>query len=405
MPDEPDTDVERPWASQTPTTRIKGVPTDIFASDSWDGRDEQTQSSYGIVLRDAEVVIGDAYVNGMKPDGDVTRSIVDEDSTSPTDYRIADADDPSMTVVNDVLATDEESTVDGNVANQYEKGTIEDDEILLWVNGLSGERIIRHLDFNGRPYAKYTENGPVYGLFQAYDEWFADDADRGQLASDGKAPRLARPPLLRPDVGEDGLVAEYAEDTTDNAVLIDLTADDGGKYRSYRGHVFDADAFADEFGDLTTPTDEIPTGRYGLETDSELDLRMADYDVANAVIDAADWNMATFFYEGDGWGSVPDSRQQSSGSSMTVATSADTADTPSDEQQDDVAVEQIVEALEGNEALHGQTPDEALEGGLSGFIDANADEWDTPPHGERKDAIERRIYEAVDWLSVDSLEA
>jgi hypothetical protein len=368
----------RPWLNMTPTTRVKGTVTEIFTP-------ELGESNYGIIIEDPEVVMGDVFVNAHKPDDGLTREEVDENSTSPTDYRVADDSDPSVTVVSDTLVTDEESTVGGDVANEYERAdAFDDDEVCLWISGLAGDKIIRALDFNGRPYARYGDNGPIYGLLQAPQSWFEDGADRSALAADGKAPRTVRPPMLRPDVDE---------------VLIDVTADDGGNYRSYRGNVFRADEFADETGAIDTPTDELPTGQYGIEADSRLELRLADVEEAGRKVKAADWNFADLLQTGEGWADVPESATSNSfDTSMDVAAEDDT-----DVQADavDEFVTDVVEQMQATEVAHGRAPDEIWDGGLDSLIERNSDSLPDDPD---VDAIRRGIYSNVNWLDTESLE-
>lgn len=381
---------QRAWATATPTTRIKGTVTEVFTPQQITGDDEQTDSSYGVVIEDPDVVIGELYRNNHKPDDDLTRSAVDEDSSQPTDYRIADAADDAVTVVGDTLATDEQSTVDGETANQYDQADdFDEDEILLWVSGMSGDRIIRHLDINGRPYAKYSEGNYIAGLLQAHDDWFADGADRSSLVQEGKAPRLARPPELRPDVDE---------------VLLDISRGNG---RAYHGHVFRADDFEAEFGSVDHPTDEIPRGQYGLDADSELDLRMMDYDEMDAFFEGRDYNVHQMFFDdgGNGWGDQPDDVDTSSSSSGfdVSVTEADDGGT-SDAEQDAEFVDNIVETMQSEEAAHGRAPDEIWQAGLETMVDRNMDEWSEPPTGERLADIRQSVYERVAWLDVDELE-
>ena len=368
---------QRPWVNMTPTTRLKGTVTEIFTP-------ELGTSNYGIIIEDPEVVVGDVFVNAHKPDDSPTREVVDENSTSPTDYRVADDSDPSVTVVEDTLATDEESTVDGEVANTYERAdSFDDDEVCLWISGLAGDKIIRALDFNGRPYARYGDNGPIYGLFQAHEEWFDDGADRGALAADGKAPRTVRPPMLRPDIDE---------------VLIDVTADDGGKYRSYRGNVFRADEFVAETGSIDTPTSELPTDQYGIAADSRLDLRLADFEEAGSTVKEADWNFADLLQTGEGWADVPESAtSQSFDTSMDIDDEQPSADvSPVDE-----FVTDVVEQMQATEVAHGRAPDEIWDGGLESLIERNSDSL---PDNPDIDAIRRGIYANVNWLDVESLD-
>lgn len=368
---------EKPWLNMTPTTRLKGTVTEIFTP-------ELGESNYGIIVEDPEVVVGDVYTNYHKPDNGLTRDEVDEYSTSPTDYRVADDSDPSVTTVGDTLVTDEESTVDGDVANEYERAdSFADDEVCLWISGLAGDKIIRALDFNGRPYARYGDNGPIYGLLQAHQSWFEDGADRSALASDGKAPRTVRPPMLRPDVDE---------------VLLDITADEGGTYRSYRGNVFRADEFADETGGLETPTDELPTGQYGIEADSRLELRLADFEEAGSKVKEADWNFADLLQTGEGWADVPESAtSQSFDTSMDLADDSESDDGhPTEEFIDDV-----VDQMQATEVAHGRAPDEIWDGGLDSLIERNSESLPEKPD---VDAIRRGIYSNVNWLDAENLE-
>ena len=362
----------------TPTTRLKGTVTEIFTP-------ELGTSNYGIIIEDPEVVVGDVFVNEHKPDGGQTRDVVDDDSTSPTDYRVADDSDPSVTVVEDTLATDEESTVDGEVANEYRRANgFAEDEVCLWISGLAGDRIIRALDFNGRPYARYGDNGPIYGLFQAHESWFEDGADRSALAADGKAPRTIRPPMLRPDIDE---------------VLIDVTADDGGNYRSYRGNVFRADEFVAETGGLDTATDELGTDGYNQpDVDSRLDLRLADFEEAGSTVKQADWNFADMLQTGDGWADVPESAtSQSFDTSMDLE-----GDQPSDDgHPTEEFIDDVVEQMQATEVAHGRAPDEIWDGGLESLIERNSDSLPDDPDA---DAIRRGIYANVNWLDAENLE-
>lgn len=385
---------ERPWVNITPTTRLSGEVIDIFAKDFPTSDKEQTDSMYGIVVQNPEVVVGNVYRNNHKPEDGLTRDVVDEDSSSPTDYRVADESDKSANVVGDTLVTDEESMVDGEQANQYDEGAFEEDEVLLWVGGMSGERLIRALDFNGQPFARYIENdGEPYlikGLFQAHEDWFSDQKSRGQAAKEGHAPRLNRPPILRPDVEGEHL-------------LIDISRGNG---RGYYGHVFVADDFDGEVGGIDTPTDDLPKGQYGLDVDSELDLRQVGFDEADATIEDNDLNMHAMFFEGPGWGEQPD------GVDTSVSTGFDTGldiGESSDSGQDDTAQDEefalnVVEAMKATDAAHGLTPDEVYKQGLTGKIDQNSSEWSEIPTGDRLQNIREIIYSELSWLDASELE-
>lgn len=336
---------ERPWVNITPTTRISGVVEELFIP-------QLGESSYGVVISDPEVVVGNLYRNNQKPDGEVTRSVTDEGSSSPTDYRVADPDYTGNNVVGPTLVTDEESIVDGEQANQYDETDVfEEDSVVLWLSGMKGDKIVRALDFNGRPYARYTDGGPTYGFFQAHSDWWADDADRGQLASEGKAPKPIRPPILRPDLA-------------DTTVLVDVTAGEqnANGYIPHFGNVFRRTEFESEFGSVDFPTDEMPENQYGIDAESRVGLRQADE--PEATIEEQSWNYHRMFDAS--WGSQPPKYA----AETTLDTSPDTIDVSMTDEQE--FAEEVIGQLSG---LEGQisTLDEPYDGGFESLVERNSD--------------------------------
>lgn len=375
----------RAWASQTPSTRIKAEITEVIFA----GRlgEEQTGSSFGIVVKNPEVVIGSLYSNQVKPEDGLTADRVPEGESRPTDYRIVDEDDRNTTIANGALVTGEEGP------NTYDPdATVEEEEVILWYNGLSGERLGRVLDFNGRPFARWTDDGYlIKGLFQVAEGWRgANSEQRKELKSDGKAPRVARLPILRDDV-------------KDTEVLIDMTRYRGG--RGYEIHVFDADAFEAEFGSIDHPTDEISRDQYyGLETESELDMPYSE-DADDVIVEAFGPNVdeedpsADFFMSmetGAGWQSKPEGAASGSGTG-DFEVSVDQGSQEQTEEQ----YEQFAEMV-ASELAEGLTPDEAYNGGLESLIGKNAEAFHVVPSAGE---IRKRIYARVSWLDEEDLDA
>lgn len=403
-----DTDEERerlPWASATPHTRLAGTPRVLIYSGNLDESVAQNGTSFGVVLENPELVKGTTFANEAKPDDGTMADAVDEDSTTPTDYRFADKDDTGTDLVKGALATGEKSTVDGDRANIYEEGGLDEDEIIVWYNGMAGERIGRILDFNGLPFADWTDEGDylVKGLIQVPPEWRdASGSERGKLKENGKGPRVARAPILRTQVehetdDEGNIVgATLLDEPQDQRVLIDLSRFQGG--RGYEVHVFDAEAFADEFGSLGAEIPRTSDGYVDDDAVAGIELDWLYDGQADDVLEEAGFRMR--MHTGDGWQDEPDNWTPSSTSEVdSFGINDESSGFPTPKQRQ--FIEEIVEGVQGTEL----TPDEAFEeqGGVAGLIGKYADQFDTPPE---PDQVREAVYsdDRLSHLSPEDLE-
>lgn len=407
---EADTDEEEfeasAWASQTPTTRIAGTPVDLIYAGRLSDDIKQNDLSFGVVLKDPEVVAGTLFVNQAKPEGDTVENVVDEDSTVPTDYRVADPEDQDATFDREgSFKTDEKSTVDGESANTYEEADdFDEDEVLVWYNGLTGQRIGRTLDFNGQPFSRWTEGDDPYlikGLLQSTDEWRDRPQDRGKFASEGNAPRIARAPVLRDRVAyernDDGEIqsAEVLDEPEEREILIDMRRPDEG--RGYRAYVFDADEFEDELGSLDAElTDEVMASISDIESNfgPEIDLMYSPR--ADTVLDEVGYRM--HMYTGAEWPNEPENWTPSNRSevdSFGIAGGTSAADAVQAEE------EQFIDEVAADLAGTGQTPEEAYDGGVEGLVGKYRDQFSDSPDVER---IRLGVFSAVAHLDTDDLE-
>lgn len=400
-----------PWVSQTPTTRIEGTPKRIIYAGRLGDTVEQNSSNFGVVFEDVEVVGGELWVNEAKEDGSTTADAVGDDESRPTDYRVLDTDDESVSF-------DKDGNVESgeNGPNTYvEADSIEEDEVVVWYNGLAGKRVARTLDFNGRPYADWTDDGSylLKGLFQPHPEWREEGANRSKLADDGKAPRVVRAPILRNAVD-----IEWGEDEDGNSVLegVDVDLDDPSEQRvlvqmsrsgrAYRAYLFDADEFEEEFGSLDA---ELPRNDDGfVKNDIDSQLEMLYTSAADEVLEEAEYSMhmyteGTWQNEPEGW------TAQSTSEVGTFGVTADAGDSSSSDDDSGLpaAVEQFVdETVSALEQLHEQkgdapTPEEAFEGGIAGLIGQYSEQFDRVPDA---DVIQVEVYERTSHLDPSDLE-
>lgn len=389
---------EYAWASQTPDTRIKGTPKSIIYSGRIDDTVAQNDTSFGVVLEDVEVVDGTLWKNQSKPDGETTAEGVDEDESRPTDYRIADEDDRDTTVANGALVTDE------NGPNTYEEADeIEEDAVIVWYNGMSGERLSRVLDFNGRPFARWTDDGYlVKGLYQVAEGWRDASGDkRSQMKDEGKAPRVVRAPILRQRVeveyDEDGNVdeAELLDEPNEQELLIDMSRFQGG--RAYEIHALDAAEFADEFGNHSADLPRNDGGFVKDDVESELDMPYTP--AADEILEQAEYAM--HMYTSDGWQNEPDGwTPQSTSEVGSFGVSADgsgSADTDGLTAAQEQFVNEVVDEVKGT----GLEPDEVFDGGLAGLIGKFSDQFDRVPEA---DEIREEVYARVSHLDPTTLE-
>lgn len=395
-----DTDEERieyAWASQTPDTRIEGTPVGLIYAGRLDDSVAQNDTSFGVVLEDPQVVDGSLWQNQAKPEGATTADGIDDDQSRPTDYRIVDEDDDSTTIANGALVTGEEGP------NTYDEAdSIEEDAIIVWYNGMSGERLGRVLDFNGRPFARWTDDDYlVKGLMQPAEGWRGANGDkRRQMKDNGRAPRVARAPILRQRVVVDRDDEGDIEDVTlldepqDQRVLIDMSRFQGG--RAYEVHALDADDFVDTFGsaDATLPRNDAG---YVDDVDAELDMPYSP--VADDVLEQAEYRM--HMYTGDGFQTEPEGWTPQSTSeveSFGVSTgSTDAGDVEGLTAQEEQFVREVVDELKGT----GLTPEEAFDGGLAGLIGKFSDQFDRAPE---VDDVREEVYARVAHLDTSDLD-
>lgn len=361
------------WASQTPTTRIKGVPQALIYAGQLN--EEQNRDSFAVVLSGVETVIGTTFENDIR-DGQQVAERIPEGEPRPTDYRFADADDEDSTIVKGSLTTGEKGP------NVYDEGAVSEDEIIVWYNGMSGQRVGRALDFNGMPFAAYTDSGYLKkGLYQAAEGWReANSSQRSDMAQNGQAPRVVRAPILRDDV-------------EDREILIDVTRRENG--RGYELHIFDAEQFEEEFGSLDYPTEDIPRGRYGLDAESEITFRSVAPEEAEETLDEAGYAM--HMQHGGFWQEKPANADYEPPSARSFDVTVEQADEEDVQEQWDEFAQMIADELPD-----GQTPEAAYSTGIEGLIEKNAGLFHEVPSAE---TIRTLVYEKVSWLDADELAA
>lgn len=337
------------WLNQTPTTTISGKPLGMIYAGSLSQHEEQNGTSFGIVLEDVEVVEGDLYRNADKPEDGFTFKD-DENEQRATDYRVVDLDDQQTTTVN---AGDQTFVTDRSGASFEPADGFDEGPVIAWYNGMAGQFVARALDFNGRPFAEYKEDGYLMkGLFQVAEGW-RDRSQRSDLAKNGKAPRVARVPILRPEA--DG-----------ERVTIEIGRYNGG--RMYEAHVYEG-----------ATTDE----------DAEFDMRYEEE--ADDVL--AEEGVTMSLHHGEGWQDRPANAEASADDfDIQVEAGGGVEDTDGLTSQQEAFVESTSNALEGTDL----TPAEAFNGGLSGLMEN---------HGVSGDVEEIReaIYVNVSHLDEEDL--
>jgi hypothetical protein len=404
-----DAEQPTPWVNQTPDSRISGVPTEMVYADRLDDSTEQNDSSFGIVLEDPSVERGSLWVNDAKDADGTTAEGTDDDEPRPTDYRVTDGDSPTASV-SEVRGETVLTTGEDGPSSYGEAESIAEDEVIVWFNGLSGQRISRILDFNGRPFATWhADDDEPYlmkGLYQSAEGW--EDYDkRSALADDDKAPRVARAPILRQRVtveyDDDGNVADamLADEADAQRVLVDISAKEVGRYTQYRAHVFDADGFADAFGstDAALPRDDDEN--VVDDIDSEMDMPYTPPSAADDIMEQAGYSM--HMYTGDGWQDEPSNWQPSSTAGVgSFGVSADSGSGGDDETDGFTAAQQqFIEEVVGELKGTGMKPEEAFDGGLEGLIGKFADDFDRVPDAED---VRAEVYTRVAHLDTEDLE-
>jgi len=362
------------WASQSPTTAISGTFEDLFFGGTLDAQRQETGSNFGIILGDARVDHGGFYRNDEKPEGETTATIVGEGDSRSSDYRIADEDDSSTTLVSGTLVTDE------NSANQYsEVSESDEDEILLWENGLAGQFVGQALDRHGLPWARWKaapfDHGEaasgylVKGLIHiptATDSegnrWTeGQDCSRGEIVQSGFPPRVIRPAYPRPDLQGERIT-----------IVVRRPAG-GGNY--HIGNVFrtaeipgdDADPFDDE-GDL----------KEGIWEEAVVNPRF-DQDFDEFVVEN---NVPFSPYTGEGYQDKPanaidpNDAEEVTGLTVDNETEQETDDEDSGSSYSDVDdfVGNLVTTMESQAA--GRSPD-GFDGNPPAWETTDADDYDS----------------------------
>lgn len=328
------------WASQQPTSAITGTFEGLIYSGQLNSDVAQNGTSFGVIFGNPEIDGGTLFRNEAKPSDDLVRSTLDEDQSSPTDYRIVGTEDDSVTIRDGILFTQER-----NAATYEGADAFDEDSVIVWYNGVSGGRIGRVLDFNGLPFAEYKEDGYlVKGLVQVADGW-REPSRRRELARSDRAPRVVRAPIPREDViGEE--------------ITVEISRPENGQY--YHATVLDADGE---------------------------ELEMVYNEDADEVIEEAEYRM--HMHHGSGFadrpatappefGIQPDNTDGTAVDGLTVTQQA--------------FVEQTAQALE----QYGQTPEEAFNGGIAGLMQRHGVEGDS-------ETIERAVYTQASHLDEDSL--
>lgn len=359
-------------------------------------------------IEDARKRVGD--VLGVTEFEDVS---YEAESVNGTDYKVADPDDRDAEVGYDQNGDEKGIDVGGGT---FESSQVENfgdaDKVMVWYGGMAGQFIGRGLDFNGMAFARYTapDDGDlpylVKGLFQVPLGWRGDadidqyggDAvettDRSKLARAekngglGRAPRVARPPVLRDDLdGRSFIAIGRYNGGNMHEVHIGRAEDD------YTDIMEAINADEDDVDDLYDAIDM----RYDQSADETLN---AEFD-----------NPASIYglYEGEGWLTVPDETQDALDADGDSGGSFDTPDVDIDGDSVDHPTEQEVEFAEGiaeKLAGTGVSPEDDIfptdEGNvdLEGIVQANTDQFQVTPD---VDAIREVVYENTSHLSTEDL--
>ena len=440
--------------TQHPTTIIEGDIVDIVTKEV-DGEKESTDNSFGVVFENPEVTAGTLWQNDSIPEGfvstseyndtvriavegtdndyvrgqEVTDEVVeqaqerlreagvdvdwddaeyDDLRIGGTDYKVADPDDDEASIQ---YNSDGEQTgidVSGGEFESNEVGEFDADRIMVWYGGMSGQRIGRALDFNGMPFARFTDpddSDPylIKGLFQAPIGWRGDAdveqfdsvpaTDRSELARAesrgglGRPPRVVRPAILRDDI--------------DGRAFIALGRYDGGQM--YETHVGEAMDSYDEFVETMNADEDVSD----LYEEIELEYNQDADEVLSAEFD----NPKEVFglYHGEGWQDEPDNADWG----ISGDTSGGNFDTPDVEVDDDAVdhpteqeaafAEGVAEKIAGTgakpeDAIFPISDDETVD--IEGLVDHNSDSFQVEPD---VDAIREVVYENVGHLDTGDL--
>lgn len=443
-----------PQVTQHPTTAIEGDIVDIVTGANIDGDVEDTGSSFGVVFEDPEVVgDGTLWQNRDIPEGftttaefndtlrlaiegtdndyvrgqEVTDEKVerareaiaghmdidlaevedleyDDEKVKGTDFKVADPTDRDADVQEvdgNTLGID----VGGGVFSSTEADGFGDaDRIMVWYGGMSGQFVGRGLDFNGMPFARYTNADDdeaaylVKGLFQVPIGWRGDTdveeygevptTDRSKLATDlGRPPRVARPPVLRDDI--------------DGRAFIAIGRYNGGNMHEV--HIGRAEDDYDEFLATLRDNSEPDYDGFDMKYDQDADETLAaefDSDGIYALYHGEGWQDEP--EETQGWGDGGDSSNGGSFDTPDVDVDSDSVDHPTAQEVE--FAEGIAEKIAGT----GVSPDDAIfpvEGedentDLAGVVAANDDQFQVDPDVE---SIREVVYENTAHLNIEEL--
>lgn len=325
------------WTNQGPGTKLTGTFEGLIYAGRLSPSEAQNGSSFGVVFTDVEVDEGTLYVNDAKPEEGFT--VVDEDSGKrATDYRLMDPDDEKTTMLGDTGMISDRSGA------TYSPGEVAESTVIVWYNGLSGQRVGRTLDFHGIPFAEYKEDGYLNkGLFQVCADW--RNGNRAELSRNGLAPRVARVPLAR-----EGLLGER------------ISVEMERKGRAHYVHITDAEG-------------------------EEVEMQYSD--AADARLQEEGIEM--LLHHGEGWQDRPANAEGPAPSFNIEVPTGDDNEYGLTPVADAFATD-VASALEGT----GHTPETAFEaaGGIAGLMEQHGVEADV-------EAVRAAIYDRVSHL--DSL--
>lgn len=366
-----------------PTVRLKATLKDLSYGGRLGSDYEQNDTTSILELTDIDVIEGTVFENDIKEADGTTADAIDDDDPRPTDYRIVDVDDQSANAKGDFLFTNEQFGDYTEVDEISENGVIS-----LWLNGMSGQRSMRSLDFNGSPFASYTDQGSIVkGLLQVADGWRdASSKQKKEMVQDDKAPRVTRPTILR-------------EDCVDRELVIDMGRLNSG--RGYELNIFYADQMEEDIG-VDGDIDELRNDMGWVEADYLVTPQFTDFDEADEIINE---NGISFsFFHGEGWEDEPENAETTAADfDVSVGGGDDSNEETVDEDgftdSQLTFIEAVANAMKGT----GSTPNEfySEEGGLMAIIEKNTDQFDVTPDVEE---VREELYSRLQYLDVADMD-
>lgn len=366
-----------------PVAEVTGEVVDVVTSANIDSEAEQTGHGIGVVFEDPELTSddGSVWASRNSPDGfdtvreyndtlELANADVDEDDYAGGEevteanvngareeleakgYDYEDADEVSCTDYK--LASEGFNDVqkfDGNIVSIDVGGgafeaepneSFDHDRVMVWYGGVTGQFLARALDFNGLPFARYTEDGYlVKGLLQVPLGWRGNSdieqhgevptTDRSKLARSedrgglGRAPRLARPLILRPDIEGERISVEI-----DDNRFITITGESGDELDLRNG--YDGDGSVEDYIEDALDVDDANTvyemyhGEGWEPQPADDPTEATDTSGGSFDVDADDGNDEG---EGDSGASLSDAEEQFASKVVEALTGTDAA--PSDE--------------------------------------------------------------------------